>query len=95
MATRFPCKHSKLTPKGQTCRPSTQVRWLTQPPTRFMLTPLVGHETDQVKHLRHVYVDSQEVVVDSYCPPRTNLWGLNTVCRQIRVGCRQMKTICR
>ncbi|MQL74347.1 hypothetical protein Taro_006706 [Colocasia esculenta] len=38
----------------------------------FLLTPLVGHETDQVKHLRQVYADSQEVAVDSYCSPRTN-----------------------
>ncbi|MQM12907.1 hypothetical protein Taro_045829 [Colocasia esculenta] len=54
----------------------------------FLLTPLVGHETDQV------YVESQEVAVDSYCPPRTNSWGLNTACRQAKVGCRQVEAIC-
>ncbi|MQM16559.1 hypothetical protein Taro_049517 [Colocasia esculenta] len=41
-------------------------------------------------HHRLVYVDSLEVVVDSYYPPRTNSWDLNTICRQTRVGCRQV-----
>ncbi|MQL90343.1 hypothetical protein Taro_022934 [Colocasia esculenta] len=63
--------------------------------TRFLLTPLVGYEADQVKHLRQVYVDSQEVAVDSYYPPRTNSWGLNTTCRQAKVGCRQVEAIYR
>ncbi|MQM13665.1 hypothetical protein Taro_046591 [Colocasia esculenta] len=56
----------------------------------FLLTPLAGHETDQVKHLRQMYVDSQEVAVDSYCPPRTNSWDLNTICRQVRNICRHI-----
>ncbi|MQL94687.1 hypothetical protein Taro_027348 [Colocasia esculenta] len=72
--------------------PSSTVDYLRK---RFLLTPLVRHETDHVKHIRQVYVDSQEVAIDSYCPPRTNSWDLNVICRQTRVGCRQLRNICR